>query len=324
MIETIKRMVEADRINYQIKFIPKRSDKTKKRKIFVFNPCDSSVANAYKALHTKLNTLYGIDKNAVGYRKGIGTKKVAEKHQKHNWFYKFDFSNFFPSFKLEHVVKKFGKHLTDREISMLTWVSRTGGVPAVEQGNPLSPLVSNIMMQPFDVQFLKNLKATYNCEIAYSRYADDILVSSFVKLNFNKVQKILVKTLRETALGYLSLNKEKSRALRKGGKIIFLGISINTQNSYGAGATYRKQVIGFIKLLQKKMQHKHPRAQIWIPALKLFDMYHRAVYLNSISENKIDLGAFKMLMKEKKFRNLLSGKRDLRTIRGNYSWTGQR
>jgi hypothetical protein len=98
---------------------------------------------------------------------------------------KIDFSNFFGSTTKDFAMKQLQNIFPMSEI--MRWdegreaVSKAldlaflhGGLP---QGTPISPMLTNIIMIPIDFQLSRMLN-TSSPHMVYTRYADDILISS--------------------------------------------------------------------------------------------------------------------------------------------------
>ena len=125
--------------------------------------------------------------SAFAYIFGRCTVDAVKRHQQNNsrWFLKLDFHDFFGSttpeflmlqlstiFPYNEIVKSVQgkKELTDA----LSLCFLNGGLP---QGTPISPLLTNLMMIPFDHAVAKEMRE-HSPHICYTRYADDILLSS--------------------------------------------------------------------------------------------------------------------------------------------------
>lgn len=278
MTQELLNLIHTNREHYYHTNIPKKSGGS--RQIFCI---EEHAKNKYKPLVQKLQLLH-VDKNAVGYRKGIGTINVAHKHGRHNWFYKFDFTNFFPSFSADMILEHL-KGFTTEEYAKLLWVKNRDDAPKLQQGNPLSPTATNVIMAKFDKQFFKKLKKLFGVPITYSRYADDILVSSYQRLDFKKILKLIRKTLKENKLNEIKVNTKKSRELKKGQKVFFLGVSINKESSYGVGHKHRKNVLSVYRQIMRNKKT--------FTAKTIRKIYHQVIYINAISKNKIDIEKFK-------------------------------
>ena len=117
---------------------------------------------------------------ATAYKKGASIRANADRHLHSNYTTRYDFLGFFPSFRQDRLrlflntqAEKFGLRLSEQDIDFVgKLVCRNGRLTI---GAPSSPVVSNVMMYYFD-QLLSEF-----CEkrqIVYTRYADDVFVSS--------------------------------------------------------------------------------------------------------------------------------------------------
>lgn len=114
-------------------------------------------------------------------------------------------------------------------------------------GTCVSPLLANLYMRPFDLSiniWLKNLEIKTGQVFTYSRYADDICISSKQPIP-NKVIKHVDKKLKEFGL---TMNKAKTVLQTYKQKNVITGINITSTGSLTVG---RKK-----KELVKKMLHE--------------------------------------------------------------------
>ena len=77
------------------------------------------------------------------------------------------------------------------------------------QGSPISPLITNIMMIPIDLEIAKWCREQ-KPHLVYTRYADDILISSEFNFKWHEVQLKLIEILKKFETPF-SLNAEKTR-----------------------------------------------------------------------------------------------------------------
>ena len=92
----------------------------------------------------------------------------------------------------------------------------------IEQGNPLSPLLSNIHLLPLDREFMRK-------GFHYVRYADDLVLMDKNQADPEKLFTLITKTL---ALLKLHLAEDKTCLFHQEDEIIFLGHKINTTGSF--------------------------------------------------------------------------------------------
>lgn len=177
---------------------------------------------------------------AHAYVSGRNCLTDLKQHQQHKsrWFLKLDIKNFFPSCTKEYVLETLKDiyplcfiKLEDLE-TILEVCFKDGVLP---QGAPTSPLLSNLVMIPVDYNidfFCKKAK------LAYTRYADDILISSKYKAQCPKeVIKFIDSMFEKTPF---KLKKEKTRYGSSSGRNWNLGLMLNKDNNITIGAVKKK------------------------------------------------------------------------------------
>lgn len=163
---------------------------------------------------------------AFAYIHGRSVVDAVKRHQQNNsrWFLKLDFHDFFGSTTPDFLLKQLGlifpyneilrsergkKELTDA----LSLCFLNGGLP---QGTPISPLLTNLMMIPFDHAVAKAMRE-HNPHICYTRYADDLLLSADLtfensKMLFAMAEKAkYIKELEEKHIPYMQKQEMISR-----------------------------------------------------------------------------------------------------------------
>ena len=187
---------------------------------------------------------------AFAYVKGRSTINSLERHQRNhsNWFLKTDFSNFFGSTTLEFTLsmlkiifpfnyvyelypdgwKALGKAL---ELGFLN-----GGLP---QGTPLSPALTNLIMLPIDHR-LKNDLIKRKEKFCYTRYADDILISSRRNFTYSEVVNYIDEVLEEFHAPF-RIKAEKTRYGSSAGANWNLGVMLNKDGNITIGWRKKKQ-----------------------------------------------------------------------------------
>jgi RNA-directed DNA polymerase len=127
-----------------------------------------------------------------------------------------DIRDFFPSItksEIEKVLKGFG--LSDVTVRWVSEIVTLDG--ALPQGSPSSPIVSNLVLLDFDNDMQKF--AVLN-KVKYSRYADDITISSK-----NIIPQLTLDKVRYELSRYgLTLNDDKTRFIGDGGRKEITGL----------------------------------------------------------------------------------------------------
>lgn len=232
---------------YDMFFIPKKTGG--KRKISAPKP------ELMVALRD-LKTIFEFDfrakyhTSAFAYIKNRSTLDAVKRHQANEsrWFGKFDCSDFFGSTTLDftmhmlsmiypfsEVVKSEKGENELRKALELGFLD--GGLP---QGTPLSPTLTNIIMIPIDYKISNSLKNFQQKSFVYTRYADDILVSSKYEFNIADVEAEIIRVFGEFDAPY-KLNQKKTRYGSRAGSNWNLGVMLNKDNNITIGHKRKKQ-----------------------------------------------------------------------------------
>ena len=187
--------------------------------------------------------------SAFAYVRGRSTIDCVKRHQENNskWFLKLDFSKFFPSTTPEFLMTmlsetypiceyiRYDFGYKDELEKALSLCFLNGGLP---QGTPMSPLLTNMMMIPVDYTIAKMCRE-YSPHLRYTRYADDILISSQFNFNWQDVQKNIVSVLADFDAPF-KLNEGKTRYGSANGRNWNLGVMLNKDNKITIGAERKK------------------------------------------------------------------------------------
>lgn len=174
---------------------------------------------------------------AYAYVKGRSCKDVLIEHQYNNskWFLKIDLKDFFGScnkaFIKQQLKKLFLLHeINDESLDALINIATLNdGLP---QGTPLSPIITNLIMVPIDYAINKALQAEGN--FVYTRYADDLLISS--KYNFNKAKVLrIIRQVFQDNQAPFTINDTKTRYGSSAGSNWNLGLMLNKDNNITIG-----------------------------------------------------------------------------------------
>ena len=124
--------------------------------------------------------------SAFAYIEKRSTIDAVKRHQANEskWFGKLDLHDFFGSTTLDFVMDMFSMVFPFSEVvrvpegkeqlrKALELAFLDGGLP---QGTPISPIITNIMMIPFDFKLTKALREFDGRQFVYTRYADDFII----------------------------------------------------------------------------------------------------------------------------------------------------
>ena len=200
---------------------------------------------------------------AHAYVQGRSTITSIKVHQANEskWFLKLDMKNFFPSHNKEYLYKMLSQvypismlvkdqEYKDNLNNMLDYALLNGELP---QGTPLSPTLTNICMVPIDYQIKGKLNHLPD-HLVYTRYADDILISSQYKFDYKKVIKEIQKILEENGCPFY-INEEKTRFGSSAGSNWNLGVMLNKDNRMTVGHKQNQRFRAALFSLLKDHEH---------------------------------------------------------------------
>lgn len=230
---------------YETFYIPKKSGGLRE-----INAPVPELMTALRDLKTifEVNMFALYHTSAFAYVKGRCTIDSVKRHQQNEskWFAKLDFSNFFGSTTEEFVLSMFSMIFPFSEI-----VKRTDGLEALKkalslcflngglpQGTPISPTITNVMMIPIDHQICNELRKMDE-HYVYTRYADDLLISSKISFDCDKLQDYILDVLKKFNAPFI-LKKEKTRYGSSAGRNWNLGVMLNKDNQITIGYQKKK------------------------------------------------------------------------------------
>lgn len=171
------------------------------------------------------------DESSFGYRKGISTKDALRKVWKeiqdgNEWIVDADLEDFFGSADHEKVMTLLNQQVSDSRVLNIIKEMLKGGcmteegfVPAetgVVQGAVISPMISNVLLTPFDKEMRKR---GYNL----TRYADDWVATCRTRAEAVEILQQATRVL--TKLG-VRLHPSKTRIVHVKEGFEFLGFKI--------------------------------------------------------------------------------------------------
>ena len=149
---------------------------------------------------------------AQAYKHGANIGANARIHVKQNYLLKVDFENFFPSIKDDHVLslvdagrEKFDPALSDEDIEVIVKAVCKDGELTI--GAPSSPVISNVLMYDFDRELAEECLRR---RVRYSRYADDIALSTDKPEELAELLKFVRSLLKKPGRPLLTINPNKT------------------------------------------------------------------------------------------------------------------
>lgn len=216
--------------------------------------------------------------SAYAYVKGRSTKDTLIEHQ-HNgshWYLKLDIRDFFPSCTREILTRNLKEiyplcflpeELLQSILEVCLWND------SLPQGAVTSPLLSNLLLLPFDKAMSDWLTNLNRHHYVYTRYADDILISMREQFEWRKIQQHTQELL--TTFGPFQLKTEKTRYASNAGRNWNLGLMLNQDNQITTGhrnkARLRAAVFNFLKDFATEAQWNPQDTQVLIGQLAYLD-----------------------------------------------------
>lgn len=178
------------------------------------------------------------------YRKRVSAYDAVILHARSNHFFLCDIQDFFPSLNRSLVKQTIMSGRTRCPIADLDlWLERILDLVCVDDAIPVgfstSPAISNAALLPFDNAFSDFCRAN---GLVYTRYSDDILVSSDDLTAMKGTEDVLSRLLIEVFRGDLKLNPNKSKLLHKGAKIRLLGMVLLPNGTVSVDSTVKAEI----------------------------------------------------------------------------------
>lgn len=191
--------------------------------------------------------LRNLAKNEVvvhSFTKGKSTLTALKEHEKSKVFFQTDIKNFYPEITSSDVRRIF---LRDLELIPIVdfndYVDRVSDIVTVKEFLPIgfatSPQISNAFLYEFD-NVLKNY-----CDenkLIYTRYADDLIISSCHNKDLSNIKYVVNKILFEFASESMVLNESKTHISTFKGKVKALGLVILPNGQVTIDSKYKKKI----------------------------------------------------------------------------------
>jgi hypothetical protein len=227
---------------YKMFEIPKRSGGTR----LIEQPA-KSVKAMQRWLIRSLLSKYSVHPSAIGYRASRSIRDNALPHTGFRYSLRMDFKDFFWSFRSEDVerflrrVQLEGIVLSDIDIAfVVAVVSRQG---RLVMGAPSSPALTNAMMYDLDYEIAGVAR---NYSAIYTRYADDLFLSSDIVGQSELLRAKVMTCVREADLPHLQINTDKTLYLSKKHHREITGLVVTPQGNVSLGRHRKKMIRSLI------------------------------------------------------------------------------
>ncbi|AZQ85328.1 RNA-directed DNA polymerase [Colwellia sp. Arc7-635] len=162
------------------------------------------------------------------YRKGTTIRDAVERHSNNSFFFQTDIKSFFTSISTNDVKSTLLHQLVDIPVSdvnhfidlLIKYCVVDNILPT---GFSTSPILSNLCLFKFDNQLEKLAKEKH---LHYSRYSDDLILSSKSLDTLNEIELTIQRYLTQYINSTIKLNQSKTKITKKGQRIKLLGLVI--------------------------------------------------------------------------------------------------
>ncbi len=235
--------------------LPKRNGNDT-RKIEIPHP---KVKDIQQILNKYILSKFNMTNCCHGFVRGKSILTNALPHIGAKTLMKFDIKDFFPSITLNMVVRQFRFFGYGSNVSRYLGYLCVNSQFCLPQGAPTSPYLSNLICIKIDKR-IEGYCKKYNFN--YSRYADDITISSkeyISEKRFIEIKKVISEILNDADELYsFKLNEEKCHRFVNGQKMIVTGIVVNSKAT-ASKCIYREldNAIRYINLFGVSNHIKH-------------------------------------------------------------------
>jgi Reverse transcriptase (RNA-dependent DNA polymerase). len=227
----------------------------------IFHPSKETKILQYAIIDLFLKFI-PISENAYAYRTGLKSplKNHALQHAHNCYLLHIDFKDFFPSIKPSDLWRAI--HQFDSKIDFDIWDKNVfdkslflnhNGKVFLSIGAPASPIISNIVMKELDDKILGICKRFDECSV-YTRYADDIYISSKNKGMCSKIYEQIFELINTTESPKLTINKDKTKFASKKGKRVITGLCVTNKGDIVIPRDKKKEIKSKLYLYTKNQK----------------------------------------------------------------------
>lgn len=277
---------------YKVHFIEKRNGRGKR---LIAQPTAELKAVQRWAI-TRFISKMPVHEAASAYRSNRNIADHAQVHAKNKYLLKIDFKDFFPSIKARdferHAIKFLGVETRlALELAGLLFRRDENRELTLSIGAPSSPMLSNSLMYEFDVRLADfcSIKG-----VEYSRYADDIALSTNHAHVLDEVNNFVSGLLVEVAYPRLKINPEKIVFTSKKFQRTLTGLTLTNHGTVSLGRERKREIRAMADYYRKGKLDENLHGR-----LKGFLAFSLSVEPEFVS-------TIRKLLGEEKYANLLS------------------
>lgn len=235
-LDYLNNLIQNANRYYKNYTIPKRTKGTR----WISQPSPELKTLQYWIVENVFSSL-PVSKSAFAYLKGRSIKTHARAHLSSNYFLHVDISHFFPSihpFHLSRIVAT-SDLFSDPNIDVDESITLVNKIcfkkDSLSIGAVSSPAISNIIMYPFDCAMENYCKANH---FKYSRYADDIYISSEKYLE----KDVLDNVKAELKKLNFTINFDKTKFFSNKYQKRITGLILTTDGKVSVGTKRRSEI----------------------------------------------------------------------------------
>lgn len=206
----------------------------KKRKIVTYenNRNGHILREVHEHISDRLLLMHSFSTSSYAYKKGFSTKICIDSHINSSSFLKLDIHHFFQSINIKILKEQIYKLIKSKcfktffryfpaRIKLYEILDSVCFRNKIPLGFVSSPVLSDIYLKDFDEKIIKSLP-----NLIYTRYADDILISSHQDFDNKKAFEIIKDCLLELGLEINPKKRSEVVLTNYGDSIHYIGINI--------------------------------------------------------------------------------------------------
>lgn len=216
--------------------------------------CSSNLKRIHSFFNLFIFDLLEIQTDCVfSYRKNVNVVDAIRPHSNNKFILKTDIKNFFPSITRMSIYECISRQIEALPFSDLSdyldkicdLVTYNGRLP---MGFSTSPQISNAVFNLIDIE-IKSFCIKNN--LTYTRYADDILISSNNYLDKDEYIDKLTKILSFDDHQCFTINTEKTKLIKKGKNTDIMGVKIQPDGTLTISKKLKNEVETKLYLFSK-------------------------------------------------------------------------
>ena len=200
----------------------------------IFHPSKKLKTIQYWLIHSVFSQI-PVHDASMAYRDGVSILHNANLHRSSRFFLKMDLKDFFPSISFNDFIPILRDWHSNAKPD---WVLNREAEQLIKRvcfykndrlaiGYPSSPTISNIVMGEFDSKVSALVVNEKYGKVIYTRYADDLVLSTDKKGACAEIKRELYALIRETVSPNISVNHHKTKfGSSTGGSASVTGLKI--------------------------------------------------------------------------------------------------